>query len=461
MVCEFPFLLVKLNELSHENTPMERQYKLSDFHHLEEIARGRVGSIHLVKEKATGKRFVLKKRLRSECRGEAEHEARLLRKIKHPNVIKCYGYFKTSSLGRSPVYIVLEYAANGDLRKLIRERGEREKLFGETRLWTMYRQILRGLQHLHSHNIIHRDIKSSNIFLMKNSSPRKGWKCVLGDFGVSRERSETTSVLTTFYGTPLYASPELIRSEPYNEKTDVWSCGVVFYELATLDFPFFSNNLLNLAKKIERGTYKPIQNYSPSVSRVVDMMLRAHSESRASTSELLSILGDDDVEDCVVGDDEDDDDDDDDDDTVSGEDTTTEDEEEKQEQMLTEKQPVPILDKSTATSAQRPVSRRDLRWEQRRNSRNRGREHIVIDRRRNRSVTLPRFGQQGTLKRPSTAHSQSSSFSSSFSSVGSTGSRNSTSSLARLQRLSFVDATESNYRRPQSKRTSGWFLRRR
>ena len=54
---------------------MERRYKLSDFHHLEEIARGRVGSIHLVKEKATGKRFVLKKRLRSECRGKAEHEA--------------------------------------------------------------------------------------------------------------------------------------------------------------------------------------------------------------------------------------------------------------------------------------------------------------------------------------------------------------------------------------------------
>ena len=113
---------------------MERRYKLSDFHHLEEIARGRVGSIHLVKEKATGKRFVLKKRLRSECRGKAEHEARLLRKIKHPNVIKCYGYFKTSSLGRSPVYIVLEYAVKGDLRKLIRER---EKPFGETRLWTM------------------------------------------------------------------------------------------------------------------------------------------------------------------------------------------------------------------------------------------------------------------------------------------------------------------------------------
>ena len=115
---------------------MERRYKLSDFHHLEEIARGRGGSIHLVKEKATGKRFVLKKRLRSECRGKAEHEARLLRKIKHPNVIKCYGYFKTSSLGRSPVYIVLEYAVMGDLRKLIRER---EKPLGETRLWTMYR----------------------------------------------------------------------------------------------------------------------------------------------------------------------------------------------------------------------------------------------------------------------------------------------------------------------------------
>ena len=87
-----------------------------------------------------------------------------------------------------------------------------------------------------------------------------------------------------------------------------------------------------------------------------------------------------------------------------GEDSVTEDEEE--EEKKTEKQPkVPMI----INKVQRPKSRRDLRWEQRRNSRNRGREHVVVDRRRsNRSLLLPRFGQR-TMQRPSTAHSISSS----------------------------------------------------
>jgi NIMA (never in mitosis gene a)-related kinase 1/4/5 len=430
---------------------MGARWKHSDFHHLEEIARGQAGSIHLVKEKKTGKRFVLKKRLKSECRSDAEHEARLLTKIKHPNVIKCHGYFKTSSLGRSPVYIVLEYAVRGDLRRLIRERKEP---FDEIKIWTMYRQILRGLQHLHSYNIVHRDVKSSNIFLMRNG--RRGFRCVLGDFGVSRERSETTKVLTTFYGTPLYASPELIRSEPYNEKTDVWSCGVVFYELATLKFPFYDKNLLSLAKKIERGKYKPIRRHSPMVSRVIDLMLQTNPESRASTSELLTVLGDDD--DNVDNDMED---------TESGEEeeeketnSTTEDEEEEEEEEEEEKDSKETT-KNTFQKIrqQRPKSRRDIRWERRRNSNDRGREHVVIEARRHTSSLLPpRFGRCHQQQRPSTASSSSSSFfSTSRSGATTTTTRTSISTLERLQRLS-LSSSSSRQRRPQSKRTSGWFL---
>jgi serine/threonine protein kinase len=86
-------------------------------------------------------------------------------------------------------------------------------------------QILNGLRHLHQNRIVHRDIKSLNIFLTKDGL------CKLGDFGVSRQMTEQTMMLNSFYGTPLYLSPEIIAGHGYTEKTDVWSLGVLLFEL--------------------------------------------------------------------------------------------------------------------------------------------------------------------------------------------------------------------------------------
>ena len=110
--------------------------------------------------------------------------------------------------------------------------------FKEVTIWKIFLQVLRAVAHLHKRGIIHRDIKTLNILLVSEEPSEDGKDATpvakLADFGVSRARSNNTVMVRTFYGTPLYASPELCDNQPYTEMTDIWSLGVVLYELAAL-----------------------------------------------------------------------------------------------------------------------------------------------------------------------------------------------------------------------------------
>jgi serine/threonine protein kinase len=92
----------------------------------------------------------------------------------------------------------------------------------------------------------------------------------------------------TFYGTPLYASPELCENKPYDEKTDIWSLGVLLYELAALKCPFQGGSLMALARSICSGTYEPIPfKYSPLVDKVLSKLLRVDPARRPSVNEIF------------------------------------------------------------------------------------------------------------------------------------------------------------------------------
>lgn len=107
-------------------------------------------------------------------------------------------------------------------------------------------QILYGLNEIHSKNIIHRDIKSDNILLDESKVIK------LGDFGVSWIFEESAK---TYIGTPYYLSPEIIYGKRYTTKTDVWSLGVLLYEMMTDRMPFNANNITNLQFSIVKGNY--------------------------------------------------------------------------------------------------------------------------------------------------------------------------------------------------------------
>lgn len=97
-------------------------------------------------------------------------------------------------------------------------------------------QILLGLNHMHSKKILHRDIKTLNVFLDDELSVK------LGDMGVAKILSTNTNFAKTIVGTPYYLSPELCEDKPYNEKSDVWALGVVLYECCTQRHPFDADN---------------------------------------------------------------------------------------------------------------------------------------------------------------------------------------------------------------------------
>jgi NIMA (never in mitosis gene a)-related kinase len=179
----------------------------------------------------------------------------------------------------------MEYANDGDLSKKIKTQKQKtygDKYFSEEKILQYFDQICRGLQYIHSKNIIHRDIKTQNIFLMKNG------KVKIGDFGISKALTNTKNNASTIIGTPYYFSPEIINGEPYNYKTDIWSLGVVLYEMCCLKLPFESNNIAQLSIKILRGKYDPIPNrYSKNMANLIKQMLNIDQKLRPSIFEVI------------------------------------------------------------------------------------------------------------------------------------------------------------------------------
>ena len=134
---------------------------------------------------------------------------------------------------------------NGDLYQKILEQQKRGLLFKEEDIWTIFIQVVKGLKQLHQMRIFHRDLKSANVFLCKDGMVK------LGDMNVSKVAKK--GLLFTQTGTPYYASPEVWKEKPYDNKSDIWSLGCVLYEMTTLKPPFRAEDMEGLYKKVTRG----------------------------------------------------------------------------------------------------------------------------------------------------------------------------------------------------------------
>jgi NIMA (never in mitosis gene a)-related kinase len=128
----------------------------------------------------------------------------------------------------------------------------------ESEIWAIFIQMVRALNVLHSRKILHRDLKSANVFLSKKTHAK------LGDLNVSKVAKK--GLLYTQTGTPYYASPEVWQDKPYDSKSDIWSLGCVLYEMVTLKPPFRANDMNGLYKSVLKGSYPPVdKHYSNSL----------------------------------------------------------------------------------------------------------------------------------------------------------------------------------------------------
>ena len=256
---------------------------LSDFKIEKVLGRGSFGSVYLVTRKQDQKIYALKtvilEKLSKKEQENSVNEVRILASITHPNVIgykEAFWNDKESSLN-----IVMEYADDGDLQTKIQKMRKEGAQFSENLIWSYAIQMIEGLKALHDKKIMHRDLKSANIFLVKDKH-----QCKLGDMNVSKVIKD--KVLLTQTGTPYYASPEVWNDEPYSYKSDLWSIGCVIYELCALRPPFKGKNLDELYGNVCKGNIERISHiYSDDLWKMIMMLLQVDVHKRVNCDSFL------------------------------------------------------------------------------------------------------------------------------------------------------------------------------
>uniref|UniRef100_A0A671EY14 Serine/threonine-protein kinase Nek8 n=1 Tax=Rhinolophus ferrumequinum TaxID=59479 RepID=A0A671EY14_RHIFE len=245
------------------------------------VGRGAFGIVHLCLRKADQKLVIIKQipveQMTKEERQAAQNECQVLKLLNHPNVIEYYENF----LEDKALMIAMEYAPGGTLAEFIQKRCN--SLLEEETILHFFVQILLALHHVHTHLILHRDLKTQNILLDKHRMVVK-----IGDFGISKILSSKSKAYTVV-GTPCYISPELCEGKPYNQKSDIWALGCVLYELASLKRAFEAANLPALVLKIMSGTFAPISDrYSPELRQLVLSLLSLEPAQRPPLSHIMA-----------------------------------------------------------------------------------------------------------------------------------------------------------------------------
>ncbi|XP_047226266.1 serine/threonine-protein kinase Nek5-like isoform X5 [Girardinichthys multiradiatus] len=256
---------------------------MNDYEVIRQIGEGAFGTALLVRDKrgdGDGHCVVKQisfRRMSAKEKEASKKEVIVLSQMKHPNIVSFIATFQE----KGSMYIVMEFCDGGDLlRKIKMQRGIP---FSEEQIVDWFIQICLGLKHIHDRKILHRDIKSQNIFLTN-----AGMKVKLGDFGIARILNNTLEMARTCVGTPYYLSPEICESRPYNNKTDIWSLGCVLYELCSLRHPFEGSSLRQLVSKICRGHYTPVSgHYSHELRLLVTRLFKVNPRDRPSVSSVL------------------------------------------------------------------------------------------------------------------------------------------------------------------------------
>ncbi|KPP70294.1 serine/threonine-protein kinase Nek10-like [Scleropages formosus] len=204
--------------------------------------------------------------------------------INHPNIVR---YYKTF-LENDRLYIVMELIEGVPMAEHFHSLKEKQQQFTEERVWNIFIQLCLALRYLHKDKrIIHRDLTPNNIMLGEKD------KVTITDFGLAKQKEEN-SKLTSVVGTILYSCPEIVKSEPYGEKADVWALGCILYHMATLRPPFYSTNMLSLATKIVEAIYEPLteEAFSGRVADIVKWCLTPDADLRPDIVEVSSRISD-------------------------------------------------------------------------------------------------------------------------------------------------------------------------
>lgn len=249
---------------------------MENYHVLEIIGEGSFGKVYKGRKKYSSQVVALKfipkvgkpeKELRN-----LRREIDIMRNLHHENIIEMLDSFETGK----EVVVVTDYA-EGELFQILEDDGS----LPEEQVQQIACQLVSALYYLHSHRILHRDMKPQNILLGKSGIVK------LCDFGFARAMSFNTLVLTSIKGTPLYMSPELVEEKPYDHTADLWALGCILYELFTGTPPFYTNSIFQLVSLIIKDPVKWPKNMTPVFKDFLQGLLTKNPRSRLAWPDLL------------------------------------------------------------------------------------------------------------------------------------------------------------------------------
>jgi len=249
------------------------------------IGRGSSGEVFLARNTSIKKAVAIKKiaideSRKSRSKKSVTREANIMLLLDHFHIVKCYEWFLDKNT--LTVSMVLEFCNGGTLQERIVSTTKKGESFSNMLVGKWTAQITSAVSYIHQQHILHRDLKSENVFLLKDDTIK------LGDFGISKDLNHTLDQASTCVGTPCYLSPELCRDIPYSFKSDVWALGCLVYEVVMLKPAFDAANLISLFHKIVNCKFQPISPNCPRPLRdFISSILVADSTSRPSASQLM------------------------------------------------------------------------------------------------------------------------------------------------------------------------------
>ena len=247
---------------------------MQDYHLLDQVGEGSFGRVFKARRKYTSQivaiKMINKLGQSPEDLTNFRREIDILRCVDHPHIMRMIDIFETDT----DFCVVSEFAC-GDLFQAVQDKHMPERA-----VRNIAAQLISALGYLHSKHIIHRDLKPQNVLI----EPKKIVK--ICDFGFARALSTTTLVLTSVKGTPLYMAPELVQEKPYDEKVDVWSLGIILYELYFGKPPFISTSIYKLIPMIVSNPVLFPGPISENFKSFLTMMLQKDPKRRASCEDL-------------------------------------------------------------------------------------------------------------------------------------------------------------------------------
>lgn len=206
---------------------------------------------------------------------QIKREISIMNLVRHPNIMHLEEVMAT----KTKIYFVMEYAKGGELfKKIVKGRLKEETAR------KYFQQLICAVDFCHSRGIYHRDLKPENLLLDEDGNLK------VSDFGLSAlsESKRQDGLLHTTCGTPAYVAPEVISKKGYDgAKSDIWSCGVILFVLLAGHLPFYCRNLMDMYRKIAKGSYKCPHYFPPEARRLLSRILDPNPNTRISTAGIM------------------------------------------------------------------------------------------------------------------------------------------------------------------------------